>query len=238
MFKPHQTISKKMYKLGLVGSGIKKSKSPEVYSTLIGKNVEYKLWDLAIAPTEIEIRSFLKSHNGLSITSPFKKSFEKCNIRYENPFEKRTKIINTLKIENDQIIATNTDHLACKKLFKIYDLKSAEQIIVLGSGAMAETLIDLLDSEDISYIQFSRKNDGNLSEVVLSDYKKSFFINCCHKNFHFKNTIHPSNTVWDMNYNHSIHQELFTKKKITYIDGRELLLEQAKFALGFWGISY
>lgn len=231
-----------MVKLGLLGTNISHSKSQEMYEKILGEPVDYSLLDYA---KESDIPSldmiFDKGFLGLSITYPFKQTFlDQVSISERKV--KELNAINCLRKSDDKIEATNTDYLAAEKLIKDF---SAENyfVIILGSGNMARVFESCLEGSQYSWMNLSRKVDGDLNEINylnihrgLPDKKALLLINCCSRDFIFKADV-PSNTVfWDMNYSFPEHENL-SGRGMKYLSGLDLLFWQAKFAADYWGIK-
>jgi len=100
----------------------------------------------------------------------------------------------------------------------------------------------ILEELKFNYEVLSRKNTKNFLSVKFN--KKNFgpketmiVINTCAREYNFTNEIDQNFIFWDYNYNLAHHLNGVAGRVDHYVDGSSLLLNQAKYALGFWGIS-
>jgi shikimate dehydrogenase len=222
-----------MLKLALIGKNIQHSKSPEIYNKLLGK-INYDLLDFNSVndiPSPEEL--FLK-YDGINITSPYKECF--VNMVELIDEAKIFKAINCLR-KNSKIEGCNTDYLAIKNLLLNYKQTIQNlNVLVLGDGVMARVLIFALNELNIKYKQKSRRLTSNFTQLNLSDeitQEKWLVINSCSREYIYQNAVPENIIFWDLNYNFSSHQEHF-KNKCEYIDGHNLLMLQAEYAVSFW----
>lgn len=224
-----------MIKLALIGKNIRHSKSQEIYESLLEKKIDYTLLDyeeLSIIP---KLASLLQNFHGISITSPYKKSFSDQVHISESPF----KSVNTLKMNGSKIYATNTDYLACEEILKDFILKrKITEIHILGDGSMSEIVQKILESYNFSYHIYSRKI-GNLEDIKLDNKARKnpqLVINTCAREYTFNHNLSQNTIFWDMNYALEKHIKHFASLNVEYIDGVQLLRLQAKYALSFWNL--
>ena len=221
-------------KLALFGKNISHSRSQEMYETIFQKKIAYDLLDYK-SESDIpkDMVSFLEENNyyGVSITSPYKKYFAKICSHY--PAGKNFVGINCLKVVDGKLIGTNTDYLALKLLLDKFSC-SFKSYIILGNGIMSQVIEMIFLEKELKYQIFSRKKNGDISTLDLSNNSNGLIINCCSREFEFKGKISESTIFWDMNYSHKHHQSYFEKNEGQYLDGSSLLFEQAKYATEFW----
>lgn len=89
--------------------------------------------------------------SGLSITMPFKLAVAD----YIDEWICDPGPVNTIKVENHNLIAYNCDLLGLEET--IGDLIANKSIIVLGDGAMSNNVINLCEKYNATYHQYSRK---------------------------------------------------------------------------------
>lgn len=227
-----------MIKLGLIGRGISHSRSKEMYEKILGREVDYHLLDYA---SEAEIPSlidlFKEGFEGLSITFPYKLTF---NDQIKESEVKNITPVNCLKLINEKVCATNTDFLAAKNLMEKEDLGDLN-LIVLGSGNMADVFSQVFKELKCDFQQVSRKINGDINSINFEDYavpdKRMFIINCCSRAFQFTAKTPSGTSFWDMNYSFPEHDHLKERPHFNYREGDDLLYQQAKFALKFWKIQ-
>lgn len=223
-----------MISLALVGKDISHSKSPQIYRELIGKEINYKIFD---CPSEKEIPSLEKifqNYQGLSVTSPYKKFFLN-QVSVLSGFE-NLGAINAIRKSGKKFEAINTDYLAISKIIQEFKIK---RVILLGDGVMASITQKILDKEGLEYKVFSRKQNGqidqlNLRKVFLSDNERVLVINSCSREFVFRGILPKNSIFWDFNYDLAAHQQEIPSETVIYVDGIDLLKLQAKFALEFF----
>ncbi len=230
-----------MIKLGLLGANISHSRSKEMYESLIGDKVDYKLIDIPLGEDVPDIKNYFGDMGlmGLSITYPYKKYFlEKVTI--ENDLIKSLAAINCIEKRGDDFFATNTDYLAALHLLTHNYLGMYSHFILLGSGNMAQVFETAFKKLKVDFVSFNRRKDGDLNKLDYQSIiksKKTLIINTCSRQFEFSPRERIDCGFWDMNYSFEPHQKL-EQNGLVYHEGLDLLLEQAKFALKFWKMGH
>lgn len=230
-----------MISLGLVGKDISHSRSKSVYEDILKREVDYHLFDY-LSPSEIpELDSLFNVVSGVSITAPYKKHFLSEVTLVGDVTD--LGIFNCIRKNKDTYEATNTDYLAIKDFIKNENMLRDYNILLLGDGSMAEITKFLFEKEKIPFLQMSRKLNSDFSELDLVKIKDKFdkdlfVINSCGRSYNYAGPLGAGITFWDYNYSHEFHLNRLKESSIRYIDGMELLREQARFALEFWGVNY
>ena len=225
-------------KLALLGHPIGHSQSPKLYREMLGPELE--LYDLIDVPSPSDVPSLetlASRYDGLNITAPYKKHFLKqITIRPESV--KALQSVNTLSFTAEGIIGTNTDSLAVRKILKEYkDEFGALDLIILGSGSMAQMTELIAQDLLISFRTFSRKAHGEISKLDLSasvQKNQTIVINTCSRDFIFEGRLHPRHIFWDYNYAFSPHETRIPDQVKLYQDGQRMLRLQAEEAIHFW----
>jgi len=223
-----------MISLALIGKNISHSRSPQIYEELLNQKIDYQLYDCAEERDIPNLQEIFKKHQGVSITSPYKKFFlDKVLVM---PGFEQLNAVNAIRKSGDIFEALNTDYLAIDKILE--DFKGFK-IIVLGSGVMALITEKILEKKRFEYKVFSRKNNGpiekiNLTKVFRSENENILIINSCSRDYIFNGALPENSVFWDYNYDFKPHQDLIPTKNVRYIDGFNLLKLQAKFALEFF----
>lgn len=223
-------------KLALIGKNIAHSKSQEMYEKLLNCKISYTLED-HLNPKKIpSLEDLKKKYMGVSITSPYKGHFlDKVNILGE-----WKKSINTLIFNDRTIDAISTDYLACNDILKSLIIKNkVSRIITLGDGHMAQMIEEIIKRYSLKIIKLSRSLGTLTPEMIdksISD-ESTLVINCCARDYVYKNTSKIAYLFWDMNYGISEHENLSLIPGIKYENGLELLNLQAKYALSFWKLK-
>ena len=191
-------ISSKTSLLGLIGNPVIHSLSPIMQNAAIN---HLKL-DFVYLALPCEINNFsavlnaLKKINckGLNITIPFKeRAFELCNNM--TPIAKKTKAINTLKLDNKgEWFGTNTDVEGFIYPLRKFNLQN-KKAMILGSGGAARSAIQGLIDLELSEINVISRNENSLRKIIL-DFEKQFKIKgLLANNSSITKTIGDSNLV-------------------------------------------
>lgn len=220
-----------MYKMGLIGQGISKSRSKEVYEAILGEVVDYKLFDIGDL-TGVKLVDFFGSVDFISITNPYKKSFSKQIDIFECDLNGEV-IVNCIKLVNSKVIGTNTDYLAVKDILSDY---GPNRVVILGDGAMSRVLEIVCNKLKISYKVHSRKL-LNLDLDFASLDKNTLIVNTCSRDYTLNIKTKSKASFWDLNYNNKINDTLAAKYFHQSFDGMNLLVKQAEYALRFWEIQ-
>lgn len=223
-----------MLRLGLIGKNISHSKSESVYKKIIKTKFQYDLLDYTSREDIPLLKNLLQDYQGLSITSPFKTSF---NDQIKDL--SHLGIVNCLRLNGEDIEAINTDYQAVQKILFRYLSSGVTNIKILGSGSMSKICQNILSSSNTDFQTYAR-NEKNLEKIFESDFKPDFsylVINTCSREFIFSNSTIERYHFWDMNYGMDSHQKLFSRINVAYADGIEQLELQAKYALSFWNLE-
>lgn len=229
-----------MLKLGLLGRDISHSQSKYVYEQIIGAEVDYRHFDCQLSSEVPSLKEIFSEVEGLSITTPYKEHFLR-DVEMEERVS-RLGAINCIKNCDGGYRATNTDYCAIldllPELCKIYENPF---IVILGSGVMAKVTVEVCSELNFGHKVFSRSGFGDLTSfdfrehlVESHDY---VYINACSRKFEYKGQLKDPVLFWDYNYQFEPHQRYFKAQGIPYLDGMNLLLEQARHALMFWELS-
>ena len=124
-----------MKKLGIIGSTLSHSKSPQMQLAglkYLGLEGSYEKFEIDQENFEFEITGLIRSLDGLNITIPYKESILKY-LNICDPLVERIGAANTLEVRDGNIYGYNTDYYGFKKSLEDYDLQKA-QVSILGSG--------------------------------------------------------------------------------------------------------
>ncbi len=229
-----------MLKLGLIGKDISHSKSQQMYQDLLGREIDYSLFDYNNENEIPSLDELFKQVEGISITAPYKKFFtDKVSIVSEIS---ELGIINCIRKSKGIYEATNTDFLVVDNFFKTSKLLDDRKVVLLGNGSMAEITKYSAKVNNIDLLQFARSITKDFESLNLKDIqkdvgKKLLVINSCSREFGYKGETSDDLIFWDYNYGHDFHFNRFSLSNIQYIDGIDLLKSQASFALKFWDIK-
>lgn len=226
-------------KFALIGKNIKHSRSPEMYEKITGTTLDYDILDIESEEKLPSIEELKSKYRGVNITSPYKTHYLK-DVVFESPFEYK-KAINAICFYPNKIVGTNTDAVAIE--LEIMGLKKSFPdlfFVILGDGVMSQLTTSILDQKKMKYEVLSRKNNGDISQMNLSDYVKKIdqvvVINTCSRDFVFSGVFHSSFIFWDYNYSFIPHQNTLPSQVKYYHDGQRMLELQAIAAAKFWKI--
>lgn len=225
-------------KLALLGYPIKHSLSPELYRELLGDQLDsYKLLEIENSDEIPSLEQLSQTLDGLNITAPYKKHFL-SSVKITSPTVRNLGAINTISFSPNGAFATNTDFLGVESLLKEFVTQfGVSEILLLGSGAMANMTKVLASQQDIPLQSFSRKDGDALEKLDLRDMVTTaspLIINSCSRSFVFQGELPKQGIFWDYNYRFPSHQDHLPQKVRLYIDGTELLRRQAQSAIAFW----
>jgi shikimate dehydrogenase len=221
--------------LGLLGRNIQHSQSPRLYQKLYSRyHVDYTLFDYPNYESVPPLNWLIRRHRlySLSITAPYK-GFARYYCDQLN-LSISVNSVNCIKFRDGSLIGTNTDLLAVEKIFNqnYLDLVlKGIEVEVLGDGAMAQMLMQFFRHLELPFKLRSRRL-GNLSS--LQNQAQKLLINCCSRDYLHREQLHPDSIFWDLNYNCEEQKKLVQSYTLNYVDGAELLREQALFAKEFW----
>lgn len=231
-----------MIRLALLGKNIAHSKSPEIYKNILKENFSYDLLDCSSMDEVPSLSMLLSKYDGLNITAPYKKLYLDQVVMDDTA--KKVGCINCIRFVENSAFATNTDFEAFKKILIKQQYHLGHELFLLGDGAMAEMAKCAFDELNLEYVQFSRRRNGELNQLDYSKHigssdRRILFINCCSRAFVFEPKLsqHFSErkvTFFDLNYSNEIQKTRSENQGMTYYDGYDLLVEQAKSAVLFW----
>jgi shikimate dehydrogenase len=160
----------KALKLGVLGSTLAHSKSPQIQEAglhYLGVEGSYDLFE--IAPEEFNSKVNLLFHelNGLNVTIPYKQTITKY-LNYSDPLVERIGATNTLVIRDGQIHGYNTDYFGFTQSLVAADLKG-KPVSIIGAGGASRAIIIALEDMGVSeiniYVRNLHKVEGTLPKV-------------------------------------------------------------------------
>ena len=253
------------YKLGVIGDPIEHSLSPKIhniFSKQTNINIDYQAYHVH----EDNIDNFLKDFfdnggNGLNITLPHKIN---C-LRYATNKSSLVNLIgaaNTLHLDSSgRIFAESTDGAGLVKDLKNKCSISSTNILILGAGGSALSIIPSLDACKPRNIILDNRSKNNLERVIkkFSDSNKIFsnIINLDGFNdeidliinatsigfsgsFAWNRELKLTNetVLYDLSYTKDENQTPFLKwgsqRSDKYFDGFGMLIHQAAASFELW----
>jgi shikimate 5-dehydrogenase len=197
------------------------------------KYVDYELYDFKRASL-INLKSILKKTPYLSVTSPYKNNAYKLCDEFVGP--KEVLSVNCIKQDADRIIGTNTDLKGMEEILSKINASLFSKIYILGSGAMTGLLSYILDQRGLPFEMLTRRNK-KIDLLSSIEGPNVLIINATSRGFEPMISSSLSGVFWDLNYDQNYANKIKENKKIKYIDGKSLLVLQAKYALSFWNLK-
>lgn len=242
-----------MKKYGLIGHPLTHSFSKKYFTDKFIKehitDCEYQLFDIENIN---ELNTVLKSNpelKGLNVTIPYKEQA----IPFLDEISEEAKMIgavNTIKIENNQLIGYNTDYFGFKQSLKPFIEISQERALILGTGGASKAVFHALTSLNINCLFVSRnpKNDNEISyndvneyvlkhhQIIINTTPVGTFPNITEKPEIDYNYITPKHLMYDLVYNPAETQFLQEGKKrgAIVLNGYQMLQLQAEKAWEIW----
>lgn len=234
-------------KIALIGYPLKKSLSKYLYKKIS------EVFRLDISFLEIETKKPLEEieklkkekFNGFFVTIPYKKLL--FDIVEKDETVEKTKNLNCIRIENDKIIATNTDYQALRELISLKNIKILSNTTIIGSGSAAltsYTLLKELGSKNISIITRNHTKEEIINQFktanvifleFLKNHKTEILINATPLGMYYKFPEIDFNFKVIIDFAYKKGETTLIKKakkdsKI-FIEGKEILVMQAIYGL-------
>ena len=112
--------------------------------------------------------------------------------------------------------------------------------MILGDGVMSKVSELVLGELRIPYQIASRKMTNNFHQLNCLDYfdhrklSQKIIINTCSRDYVFSSSLTKEIIFWDYNYHFTPHEMSLPAKCLEYVDGFNLLEQQAQHAIKFW----
>ena len=246
-------------KFAVIGSPIQHSLSPNIHKEFAkqqGINIQYKKIEPESDNFETHAQSFFsKKGFGANVTVPFK---NQAFIFADNHDVSAVECgcANTLILQNNKIKAFNTDGEGFIKDLKEKNIPLVKKnILVLGAGGSAKSIINSLSKADVEKIDILSRTKSKVEELI-DRYKNLSNVSNYTENFEYDliiNTTPISLKNEEINFptnifsSSSISYDLFYSKTITSFqswsknngavesyDGLGMLIEQAALSYEIW----
>lgn len=238
---------------GLIGHPLTHSFSKKYFTEkFVKENItdcEFLLFDI---PNIKEFRNVLEQNpnlKGLSVTIPYKEVV----MEYLDEIDETAKkigAVNTIKIENNNLIGYNTDYFGFKQSLKPFLEISQERALILGTGGASKAVFYALNSLNIKCLFVSRnpKNDNEISyedvneyiirnhQIIVNTTPIGTFPNINEKPTINYNELTSKHLLYDLVYNPSETQFLKEGKqrRAMVLNGLQMLQLQAEKAWEIW----
>ncbi len=143
-----------MKKLCVIGNPIAHSKSPILHNHWISKNNLDCAYEKKLLLKE-NLKEFVQQLrdgeiNGANVTVPFKNEILKYVDQVSETAQK-TQSVNTLSIQNNQIVGDNTDVYGIEKSLQLIDFSFTKKtVFIIGAGGVSPSAIQALKNLGIS----------------------------------------------------------------------------------------
>jgi shikimate dehydrogenase len=224
-------------KFALIGKSIQHSLSPQIYKDIISQDIVYDLIDVPTVASLPSLQALSLRYNGVNITSPYKRHYF-SSVIVDVPEVKELGAINTISFSKKGWFGTNTDLLAVLRTLQRFQQEFPKlNLIILGSGVMGTLTSIVARKLNIGFTALNR-GSGLTSTLSLRPFhvadSQNIIINACSRDFIFEGDVNETSIFWDFNYNLVPHQNTLPSKVKAYLDGQEMLLNQAQAAAKFW----
>ena len=160
-----------MKKYFVIGNPIDHSLSPKLHNHWFKENKIDAVYDkIKIDENDLEtiITKFKeKQINGINVTVPFKKKvipyLDKLSLEAE-----QTQSVNTIILNNDNLVGHNTDIAGFIKAIKSLDFNvEGKKIFILGAGGVVSSIIFALNKMNVSKIIISNRTKKKAEDLKL-----------------------------------------------------------------------
>lgn len=239
-------MNKNKKKYGLLGFNIQYSLSPKLHKIIFEKlhiDGEYTLLDTALKADEEsalnEVINMLKSGelSGINITIPYKEKI----IKYVNRLDEISQkigAINTIKIENGNLVGYNTDYYGIVETLKGMDINLYDkECYIFGTGGSSKAAYYALkELGGIPYfVSRGKEGEGVLSYNTVGSFKtkRELAVNCTPKELDDK-ILSKFNNVFDLKYSKVTDVVSDKSLDINRIDGLFMLVVQGIKSQELW----
>ena len=246
------------YKLGVVGSPIEHSLSPEIHSIFaqqLNIKISYEKFLVKTGELSSFCDHFFDNPNalGLNVTLPLKKEALELEANRSN-IVKKIYSANTIKKSNESLYLHSTDGqgLVNDLVEKGITIKD-KKILILGAGGSAMSIIPAISGSNPSCIEIANRTEENAKKFIvqfgesvsLHEYKlePEVIINCTSAGHDssvpefFKNLkISKDCILYDLSYGspHKPTRNWFKKYSQYIYSGEGMLVEQAALSFEYW----
>lgn len=231
-----------MKKFAIIGKPVINSQSPSIYNYLFQHHqLDAHYTRLLITDIKNSRELFdLLQLDAINVTMPYKQLVYGFVQEFDD-LSKSTETCNTILFK-DKIFGYNTDYLAFSEIFNKLQIQKYQNILLLGAGNTAITVLDLFKKFNLQLdianrtklnIEMLRNFYNNIHQIdektIKSNYDVIINTSADLKFFEPIAKKTNSNILIDFNYIKSPLIKLFTNPKI-YIDGYEILMKQAYYS--------
>ncbi len=158
-----------MKKYFVIGNPIEHSLSPKLHNYWLKKNKIDAIYDKKKIDQD-DLKNVLseikeKKINGINVTVPFKKKIipylDKLSLEAQ-----QTQSVNTIILNNDNLVGHNTDIVGFEKAIKNLDFNiQGKKVMVLGAGGVVPSIIFALQKMGVSQIIISNRTKKKAEDL-------------------------------------------------------------------------
>jgi shikimate dehydrogenase len=249
-------------RLGLIGSSLAHSKSPEIQMAglkFLGLEGTYDKFEIDPSNFASKVNVLASQLHGLNVTIPFKEKMIKY-LNHRDELVEKIGATNTLVMKDGQIHGYNTDYWGFIKSLDEYQVKGKKAAIIGAGGASRALIIALADMglEEISvFVRNVHKTEGTLPQIKKTNLKLELFseevqlsefaiiinatpigqgrlANGMPLSIAQLELLRPDTIIYDLIYEDTMLIKEAKKCHLLTINGSEMLILQAVKSLSLW----
>lgn len=249
-------------RLGLIGSSLAHSKSPEIQMAglkFLGLDGTYDKFEIDPSNFASKVNVLASQLHGLNVTIPFKEKMLKY-LNHRDELVEKIGATNTLIMKDGQIHGYNTDYWGFIKSLDEYQVKGKKAAIIGAGGASRALIIALADMglEEITvFVRNLHKTEGTLPQIKKTNLKLELFseevqlsefaiiinatpigqgrlANGMPLNIAQLELLRPDTIIYDLIYEDTMLIKEAKKCHLLTINGSEMLILQAVKSLSLW----
>lgn len=164
------STDKKVLKLGVLGSTLSYSKSPQIQKAGLEQLAiegSYEKFEISSDDFIVEVPKLLSRVNGLNVTIPYKEKVLKY-LNHRDELVTRIGATNTLAISSTGIHGYNTDYYGFTKSLEAHSFKG-KKVSLIGAGGASKAVIIALEDMGVDeinvFVRNITKTEGTLPKV-------------------------------------------------------------------------
>lgn len=246
----------KKHRFGLIGRDISYSFSrgyfAQKFKNLNLENHTYENFDLQSINEFVGLLEADPVIRGFNVTIPYKQEI----LPYLNKIDDtalQIGAVNTIKIENNNLIGYNTDVIGFQKSLESHLKPNHKKALILGTGGASKAVAHTFKTLGIDYRFVSRKPDDeqfsydDLNEKVLHEY--TIIVNCTPLGTHPDIEKRPDIPYEFLNTQHLLFDLIYNPPKTSFlragedrgasiVNGKKMLEIQAEASWEIWNLPY
>lgn len=237
-------MSKELRLFGVAGNPVMHSKSPDMFNKLFKEKGIYARYLKIAATSPEDVMKLFNELNfsGINITAPFKNSMVPF-VSHSSEDVIITGSLNTIVKDEHGIHSVNTDHYGVTESLKKYsgNLKDQKALVIGAGGAGISAAYGLVkEGCNVTIINRTLEKAKNAAALIGSKYDTMDNLQNHLKESHIVvitlpheadpidiSSMTKGSIILDASYKNSFYKETAKNKGLTFIDGKEWLINQA-----------